>query len=181
MRYETKIIALKNGQEAVLRSPCKSEGAQMMEFLRTLSSETEFILRYPEECTETAEQEAEFLEGMNQSQTDLMIVCTVDGKIAGNCQISFSNRIKTRHRATLAVGILKEYWGLGIGTAMFTELERIAREKEILQLELDYIDGNERGKRLYEKLGFVRVAEHPDAIRLKDGTMRKIISMIKKL
>ena len=130
---------------------------------------------------ETAEQEAEFLEGMNQSQTSLMIVCTVDGKIAGNCQISFSNRIKTRHRATLAVGILKEYWGLGIGTAMFTELERIAREKEILQLELDYIDGNERGKRLYEKLGFVRVAEHPDAIRLKDGTMRKIISMIKKL
>ena len=49
MRYETKIIALKNGQEAVLRSPCKSEGAQMMEFLKTLSSETEFILRYPEE------------------------------------------------------------------------------------------------------------------------------------
>ena len=66
------------------------------------------------------------------------------------------------------------------GNAMFTELERIARENGILQLELDYIDGNERGKRLYEKLGFVRVAEHPDAIRLKDGTMRKIISMIKK-
>ena len=67
------------------------------------------------------------------------------------------------------------------GTAMFTELERIARENGILQLELDYIEGNERGRRHYEKMGFVPVAERPDVVRLKDGTMRKEISMIKRL
>ena len=100
---------------------------------------------------------------------------------ARKCQISFTRRIKTRHRATLAIGILEKFWGLGIGTAMFTELERIARENGILQLELDYIEGNERGRRLYEKMGFVQVAERPDAFRLKDGTMRKEISMFKRL
>ena len=67
------------------------------------------------------------------------------------------------------------------GTAMFTELERIARENGILQLELDYIEGNERGRRHYEKMGFVPVAERPDVFRLKDVTMRKEISMIKRL
>ena len=51
---------------------------------------------------------------------------------------------------------------------MFTELERIARENGILQLELDYIEGNERGRRHYEKMGFVPVAERPDVFRLKD-------------
>lgn len=181
MVYETRKIFLKNGQEAVLRSPTQSDGAQMMELLKRLSAETEFILRYPEEWTQTAEREAEFLDQMNRSQTELMIVCTVEGKIAGNCQISFTQQIKTRHRATLAIGILKEYWNLGMGTAMFTEMERIAKEKGILQLELDYIEGNERGRRLYEKRGFIPVAERPDAIRLKDGTMRKEISMIKRL
>ena len=30
-------------------------------------------------------------------------------------------------------------------------------------------------------MGFVPVAERPDAVRLKDGTMRKEISMIKRL
>ena len=30
-------------------------------------------------------------------------------------------------------------------------------------------------------MGFVRVAERPDAFRLKEGTMRKEISMIKRL
>ncbi|HJA93212.1 MAG TPA: GNAT family N-acetyltransferase [Candidatus Eisenbergiella merdipullorum] len=181
MRYETKKIILKNGQEVVFRSPSTSEGAQMMEFLKQLAAETEFILRYPEECRETAQQEAEYLGRMIQSPTDLMIVCTVDGEIAGNCQISFTDRIKTRHRATLAIGILQKFWGLGIGTAMFSEMERAAGEKGVLQMELDYIEGNERGRRLYEKMGFVPVAERPDAIRLKDGTMRKEISMIKKL
>ena len=67
------------------------------------------------------------------------------------------------------------------GNAMFTELERSAREHGILQLELDNIEGNERGRRHYEKMGFVPVAERPDAFRLKDGTMRKEISMIKRL
>ena len=55
------------------------------------------------------------------------------------------------------------------------------KENGILQLELDYIEENERGRRHYEKMGFVPVAERPDAFRLKDGTMRKEISMTKRL
>ena len=55
------------------------------------------------------------------------------------------------------------------------------KENGILQLELDYIEENERGRRHYEKMGFVPVAERPDAFRLKDGTMRKEISMFKRL
>ena len=79
MIYETKKIQLKNGQEAVLRSPSASDGTQMLEVLKRLSAETDFLLRYPEEWTITAEQEAGYLEGLNRSQNDLMIVCTVDG------------------------------------------------------------------------------------------------------
>ena len=181
MIYETKKIQLKNGREAVLRSPSASDGTQMLEVLKRLSAETDFLLRYPEEWTVTAEQEAEYLEGLNRSQNDLMIVCTVGGEIAGSCQVSFFPGLKTRHRAVLAIALLEKFWGLGIGTAMFGEMEKAARERGVLQLELDYIEGNERGRRLYEKLGFLPVAERPDAVRLKDGTMRKEISMTKRL
>lgn len=114
MLYEKKKITLKDGREAVLKAPDPSEAAAMLRFLKTLASETEFILRYPEECTETDEQEAAFLESVNQSPTDLMIVCTVDGEIAGNCQISFHKRLKIAHRADIAIGVLQKYWGLGI-------------------------------------------------------------------
>ena len=64
---------------------------------------------------------------------------------------------------------------------MFEELIRVAKKRGVLQLELDYIDGNDRAKGLYEKMGFRRVGVKPDAIRLKDGTMRDEISMMKKL
>ena len=181
MLFETKTIPLKDGRNAILRAPKETEGAEMIIFLKQMSGETEFILRTPEECLETPEQEAEFLSRVNASASNLMIVCEVDGKIAGNCQISFKPRLKVRHRASLAIGILREYWNLGIGTAMFRELIDTARKNGVEQLELEYVDGNERGRALYEKMGFVTVGEKPDAFRLKDGSSHKEISMIKRL
>ncbi len=183
MNYESKAICLKNGQSAFFRTPfvTDSEAAAMMKFLSTCAEETEFIIRYPEECTETPAQEAVYLDSINQSENRLMIVCEIDGEIAGNCQIVFNNKIKTRHRAEIMIGILQKYWGLGIGTAMIEEMIRIAESRQVRQIELEYIEGNERGRRLYEKMGFVQYGERPDAICFKDGTMRKEILMIRKM
>lgn len=44
-------------------------------------------------------------------------------------------------------------------------------------MELEYVEGNDRAKRLYE----ATVAEKPNAIRLKDGTMLKEYFMVKYL
>lgn len=182
MLYPEKKLLLRDGREALFRSPQISDAGEMMRYLRTCAAETDFLLRYPEECTETEEgDEARFLDGILTSETDLMIVCLVDGEIAGNCQLQFHSRIKTRHRATVAIALVSKYWGLGIGTAMLRELADIAREKGVRQLELDYVEGNDRARHLYEKLGFVQVAERPNAIRLKDSTMLKEISMVKEL
>ena len=181
MLYDTKTVLLKNGKQAIFRSPAVQDAPEMMNFLKICSSETLFILRYPEECVETDEQESAHLTQINNSDTGMMIVCVIDGKIAGNCQISFHNRLKTKHRASVAIGIIKKYWSIGIGTAMFKEMIEIAKQCGIYQLELEYIEGNDRAKGLYEKMGFQVVAAKPDAIRLKDGTMLKEFFMVKRL
>ena len=181
MQYETKTIPLKNGKQGVFESPNPADAKEMLEYLKICSGETDFILRYPEECVETEEQERAYLAGINESDFGLMIVCKVDGAIAGNCQIAFNRRTKIMHRATISIALLKQYWGLGIGTAMLTELIEAARSRGVSQLELEYIEGNVRAKGLYEKMGFCEVAQRPDAIRLKNGEMQKEIIMIKKL
>lgn len=181
MLFERKTIRLKDGREAVLRSPKLTDTSEMLEYIKTTSAETHFLLRCPEECTETLDQEQAFLQRMIDSPNSLMIVCELDGSIAGNCQINFKSRLKTSHRASIGIGILKAYWCLGIGTAMFEELIRIAKERGIYQLELEVIDGNVRAIALYRKMGFEIVATKPDAIRLKDGTMLDEHIMIKKL
>lgn len=181
MIYNEKKLILKDGREAVFRSPLASDAPAMLDYLKITTSETDFLLRYPEEFTVTAEQEAKYLENINASDTDIMIVCTVEGEIAGNCQLQFRKLIKMRHRATVSIALIKKYWGLGIGSAMFSEMISIAKARGVLQLELDYIEGNERAKALYEKMGFVQISERPNAFRMNDGTFLKEISMIKLL
>ena len=181
MIYEARTFRLKAGQVALFRSPVLADAAQMLEYLKTTAGETEFVIRYPEECTESEAQETKFLQSIIDSPINLMIVCEIDGQIAGSCQLALHGRIKTRHRAGIAIALKREFWGLGIGTSMLEEMIRIAKEHHIIQLELEVIQGNERAMALYRKMGFDVVAAKPDAIRLKDGTLLDEYIMIKKL
>lgn len=182
MLYESKTFTLKDGRMAVLRNPePQRDAAAMIEHLRQIAGETEFLLRYPEECRWTEEQERNVLADINASDMRLMLVCEVDGEIAGMCGLNFNGQIKFRHKANLDIGIRSKFWGQGIGTAMLQAMIDVARERGVRQLELDYIEGNERGRGLYEKMGFTQVAEHPDAVMLKDGSFRKLVFMMKRL
>lgn len=86
---------------------------------------------------------------------------------------------KMCHRGNVAVSVLKEFWNLGIGKKLLTCLEDYAKEWGLSQLELDYFSGNERGRALYEKIGFIQVGETPNAFILKDGTRYNNIKMVK--
>lgn len=174
---------LKDGRTALIRSPRSEDAQGILDYLYAAARETDFILRYPEEFQAfTVEAEKAFLEKINQSANDAMLVCFVDGKVAGNCQISWSDCIKTRHRANVAIALRKEFWNQGIGTRLFRELIRIAEENpNILQLELDFVEGNSRARSLYEKMGFRITGVKPNAIRLKDGTLRNEYSMIRQI
>ena len=89
--------------------------------------------------------------------------------------------MRMKHRAGVGIAICKDYWGLGIGSAMLSELIGIAEKEGITQLELEVNKDNKQAIKLYEKFGFYKVGEKPNSLRLKDGTMLKEILMIKNL
>ena len=181
MELKQKTIRLKDGRKAVIRSAQPGDAAEMVTFMQTTAGETEYLLRYPEECTMSEAGEAAVLDGVLNSPDQVMPCCFVDGVLAGNAMLTKNSRIKTRHRGSVAIGLLEKFWGLGIGTALFQEMIAIAKERGLDHLELDYIEGNDRARRLYEKMGFVETARIPDVYRLKDGSFRKSILMMKKL
>lgn len=182
MKFEPKQIQLKNGKKAILRNAIASDALELIDHVKLVAGQTHFIMKYPEEMTMTEEMEVNFINTCLESPYALMMVCEIDGKIAGNCSINFNNRIKTRHRAEIGIGIQEAYWSLGIGSAMFKELIEVAKNVEaVTQLELAFVEGNERGLRLYEKMGFEIVGFIPNAIRLKDGTLLKMYQMVKSL
>ncbi len=181
MLYPTTTITLKNGKQATFRSPRKEDAAALLDYLRKTAEETDFVLRYPDEVTMTLEQEEAFIERINQSANSYMIICLVDGKHAGNCSMQFHDKRKVRHRGEVAIALVKEFWGMGIGTFMFEEMLQLAREYGASQLELGMVDGNERGLALYRKMGFREYGRLPNAFHQKDGTMRDEILMALEL
>jgi len=181
MIFKPKTITLKDGRTASFRPPCAADAAEMLDYLKQCASETDFIIRTPEECTETVEQEAVYLEKLRISSNNLMIVCIVDGSIAGNCQLTFNRRIKTRHRASIAIALRSEYWGLGIGSAMFEEMIAAAREHGVTLLELQYVEGNERGRALYEKFGFEEFGVLKGAFVMPDGRVLDEVYMAREI
>ncbi len=181
MLISPRPFTLKNGKNACLTSPEVSDAHELIEYLVNTAGESEFVLRYPEEINMTLEQEERFITNVVASDYDMMAVCRVDGRIAGNCHLMMNGKIKTRHRASVAIALYREFWNLGIGTKMFELMIEIAKEKGVRQLELEFIEGNVRGEALYKKMGFETVSFKPDAVQLKDGTMLKEYFMIKKL
>lgn len=179
---ETK-FNLKDGREALLRAPLEAEAAELLKFIIKASGETDYLLTCPEEWEKiTVEREAAFIREKRLSQSELMLTCFVDGKIAGNCQISFLTGIKTRHRASVAISVLQEYWSLGIGTRMFEEMFKAARNRPgVRQIELDFIEDNVRARALYEKMGFRITGVKPDAIQTASGALVNEYMMLKRL
>lgn len=181
MIFTEKQIKLKDGRTAALKSPCVEDAQKMLNFIKKACGETNFLLRYPEEWNISVEQEEAWVKRIRTSPDTLGITCYVDGQAAGNCEISFMGGIKTSHRASVAIALLKDYWNLGIGSAMFEELIAAAKARGTEIMELEFIEGNDRARHLYEKYGFKVVSEKPNAFKLKDGTYLKEFYMQKYL
>lgn len=182
MIFEAKQIILKDGRTATLKSPCVEDAEKLLNYIRKSCGETDFLPRYPEEWDSmTIEQEEDWVKRCRSSPDTLSITCYVNGEVVGKSEISFRRGIKTSHRATIAIAVLKEYWNLGIGSAMLEELVAAAQNRGTEIMELAYVEGNDRARHLYEKFGFRVVSQQPNAFKLKDGTYLSELYMQKYL
>lgn len=172
MVFEEKRVILKNGKECILRSPGYGDAEAVLQLLKLASAETDFMIRYPEEITMTVKEEEEFLDKTVNDPKSLMIVASVDGKIIadGGFHGIMDMAAKYSHRASFGIGVQKEYWNLGIGTMIVTELINYAEKAGFEQLELEVDCSNEQAVRLYQKLGFRIYGTRERSFKFKDGT-----------
>ena len=99
---------------ALIRSP-KDEGYSGHAGLPAhCAGETDYILPYPEECRKhTVENEKALFDRVNRADNEAMLICLVEGKVAGSCQITWGNKMKIRHRASIGIVLLSEFWNQG--------------------------------------------------------------------
>lgn len=178
MKFNEKEVVLKDKTICILRSPDECDAEKMIEYLKTTSEETYFMLRYPEEINITVNKEIEILKEILKSPKDIMIAAFVNNELAGNAGIYCArDQIKLRHRAMFGISIKEKYWNNGIGSLLIKEVIEIARQMGYEQIELGVFSDNKKAISLYEKYGFEIWGRVKNAYKLKDETYRDEINM----
>ena len=182
MRYLEKTIRLPRGAACILRSPGPADSAAMLEYLRLTSGETPYMVRFPDEVTNTEEEEVAFLENLLLSPDAGMIAAWQDGELMGNCGINPAGiQRKLHHRASFGIAIKKRFWGLGVGGTLLDEAIRTAASLGYEQLELEVFAGNSRAQQLYVSRGFTENGRKPHAFRLAENNYDDAILMVRTL
>lgn len=182
MIFNEKRITLKNGTECLLRSPGPDDAEGFLEHLKRTTSESDHMLRYPEEITLTAYEEAEFLAKYPGDPKSMMIAAEADGKIIASAGLScVMNVLKCRHRATFGMAVQKDYWNLGVGSVLLDGLIEAAKSAGYEHLELEVSSQNEAAVRLYQRFGFEICGTRDKFFKFKDGSFSSGYVMEKSL
>ena len=173
-----KTVLLKNGKECLLRNVEPSDAKAFLDYFEKSHGETDYLTTYPDETEHDLTKIAVRLDKAKESPKDIEVLAFIDNRIVGNAGYDMVlEREKTRHRANFGITILKEYWGLGIGTALTTACIEAAKEAGYLQLELETVSGNERAMNLYTKYGFVVYGRNPRGFISRTGKWQELVLM----
>ena len=172
---------LPNGELLTVRSLCADDAETLNAFRLATYSETHFMARYPEEGA-NLETVRKVLAGGEKSPVNFEVGAFAGEKLVGEFGVAqVRPHIKYRHRAVMGISVRKEYWGCGLGSYLMQLAIDQTRTNGFEQLELGVCSDNTRAIHLYEKVGFVRCGIQPRAFKLKDGTYRDEIMMVKML
>ncbi|MEE0248922.1 MULTISPECIES: GNAT family N-acetyltransferase [Peptacetobacter] len=170
-----------NGRKLVLRNAVEDEAEMLLKYLKQVYAETPFLIQEPDEITFTIDDEKKYIRENNDSDSDLLLIGTLDGKHVGNCSLMGNHARRLKHRTSLGIVLYLEYTGLGIGRIMIEEVCKIAKESGIEQVELEVAANNRNAISLYEKLGFEKIATLPNNMKYADGTYTDVHFMVKYL
>ena len=182
MKFDERTVTMKDGRTCVLRPAVPDDAEELLRFMRLIAGETPFLLRYPDEVRYTLEEEREILGRILEAPGTVMMAAEVDGSVAGNSSLSpAGDKRKIRHRCSLGIALYREYWGLGIGTAMIGYLSELAKQIGFQQIDLEVVAENEQAIALYRRCGFVESGRRHNALKFDDGSSHDEILMYKLL
>lgn len=156
------------------------DGSTFLSVLKKMDSETKFMLFEPEERTTTVAEQEEIIQRFKDSPSKRILIAIDEhsGKIMG-FTLGVSNELKrNKHTLYCVIGILQQYTGNGIGSALLRELEKWAFAAGFHRLELTVMEHNERAKKLYQYLGFQSEGIRRDSLKV-DGEFINEIYMSK--
>lgn len=143
-----------------------SDAGAILEYLKKIGGETDNLTFGAEGLPFTVEEEAAYIERIEHSEDEIMLVAKINGKIIGDASLSRLPR-RMSHRGELGISVIKNYWNQGIGSQLMKRLLEWAKEKRFEVVELQVRSDNLAAIHLYEKYGFQKVGVHPAFFKME--------------
>lgn len=139
--------------ELNIRRVSPKDSFELLNLVKQLKEETNFVVF--DDINISVEKEYFEIESIISSLNNEMFVASINSKIVGFIRISASSDIHFRHIGEIGIGVLKEYWNLGIGhLLMESAMEWSKHNKVIKRLELTVQKRNTKALRIYKEFGF---------------------------
>ena len=143
----------------------EADASLMLEYLKQVGSESDYLLFGSEGVPMTVDQETAFLKTVNSTPFSRMFVVKYQNQIIGNGYIYANPRKRIQHKAQIAISVLRAFWGQGVSQLLMSALIDYAKSTQFIQtILLEVVTENIRAIRLYEKFGFVAYGKQERAV-----------------
>lgn len=105
----------KNGKTYQIRTAEHQDAKELSEVRLQIDGETQYLDRERGEAFIDESGFEELIALDSENEKNLFLVALADGRIVGFSRCEGNSLKRFAHKAEFGVGILKEYWGYGIG------------------------------------------------------------------
>ena len=152
----------------------------LLEVFAACDSESPFMLYGPGDRNTSVQKQAQLIQSFVESNSKTLLVAEEKGELVGFIGGHCGKAPRDHHTLSLALGVVKAYWGKSVGKALLDGLERWARAHGVRRMELAVVEENVRARKLYEKAGYEYEGTRRNSFLL-DGRLKNELWMGKLL
>lgn len=148
-------------EQLTIREAVKSDAKLLLQFLKRVGKQTDFI-EYDLENVSLTDEETS-LDLISESDFDEIFVAVFDGEIVGFCRLEKVSEVESEY----GVVVEKDFWNNNIASYLTEEAIDWARHAPIEKISLEVYKNNPAAIHLYEKYGFTTELEKNKTLIMK--------------
>jgi RimJ/RimL family protein N-acetyltransferase len=184
MSKSIRVKKIFDGKKITIRELKPSDIKNVRKFQDFINSLIEEDVMIAKNKKVSLKDEAEWLKkaikAVKKNKT-VYLLAEIDRTLVGNTEVSLNSRDRQSHVAGLGISIRKGYRRIGLGKYLMKEIIKLAKHKlkpKPKMIRLSAFSPNIPAIKLYQKLGFKKVAKIPRQFQYKGKLIDEVIIIL---
>ena len=140
----------------------------IIDYLKIISKESDNLSFGEDECNFNELEEMSIIQEYLNDDRSIMLLGFIEDELVSIGSLSTPSKKRYHHRSELGISVRKDYWHMGVASAMMEELIEFSLEKKIEVIELQVRSDNTNAIKLYQKYGFEKIGTYPKYMKINN-------------